>query len=108
MKKDIQPQVYTDCKVACACGTSFVTISTQKGISVEICSKCHPFFTGQQRFVDTEGRIDTFEKKAKLMAAKKQKAMEIKEAKQVRAKKASTKTADKQPTLKDILAKEEN
>jgi len=105
MKKDIQPQVYTDCKVSCACGTTFTTISTQKGISVEICSKCHPFFTGQQRFVDTEGRIDTFEKKAKLMAEKKEKALAIKEAK---TKRTSSKTTEKKPTLKDILSKEEN
>lgn len=105
MKKDIQPKVYTDCKVTCACGNTFVTTSTNKTLSVDICSSCHPFFTGQQKFVDAEGRIDTFERKAKVMAEKKQKAMEIKEAKKVKSEKAKTKTQEKQPSLKELLSK---
>lgn len=102
MKKDIQPKVYTDCKVTCACGNTFVTTSTSKSLSVDICSSCHPFFTGQQKFVDVEGRIDTFERKAKLMAEKKQKAEAVKEAKKS---KTTTKSKDKQPTLKEIFSK---
>lgn len=72
MKKDIHPQVYNDTNVTCVCGNKFVTSSTLKSITVEICSACHPFYTGQQKFVDTEGRIEKFAKKAKLTATKKE------------------------------------
>lgn len=102
MKKDIQPQVHTDCKVTCACGNTFVTTSTQDSITVDICSACHPFFTGQQKFVDTEGRIDKFEKKAKLMETKKQKAQDLKKAKKERTQKTPD-TDIKQPSLKDLF-----
>ena len=71
MKKDIHPQVNTDVTVTCVCGNSFVTNSTLDKITVEICSNCHPFYTGTQKFVDTEGRIDKFEKKRKLAEEKK-------------------------------------
>lgn len=101
MKKDIQPKVNTNTVVTCACGNSFVTTSTQDVITVDICSACHPFFTGQQKFVDTEGRIDKFEKKAKLMEQKKQKAIEIKTAKAERSKKSDVKT--EQPSLKELF-----
>jgi large subunit ribosomal protein L31 len=66
MKANIHPQVYNDTVVSCVCGNSFVSISTKKNITVEICAACHPFYTGQQKFVDTEGRIQKFEKKMKL------------------------------------------
>lgn len=63
MKPGIHP-AYNEVKVICACGHSFVTRSTHKGdIRVEICSHCHPFFTGRQKLVDTEGRVDRFQKK---------------------------------------------
>jgi len=62
MKKDIHPKYYHDTKVACACGNSFITGSTLKEISVEICSKCHPFYTGKQKLVDNAGRVERFEK----------------------------------------------
>ena len=71
MKKDIHPQVNNDCVVTCACGNQFTTTSTLPSINVDICSNCHPFFTGQQKFIDTEGRIDKFQKKAKQMKEKK-------------------------------------
>jgi len=57
MKKDIHPTYYTDAVVICACGNTFITGSTKKELRVESCSKCHPFFTGQQKIVDTEGRV---------------------------------------------------
>ena len=60
MKKDIHPKVYENAVVTCACGNSFVTTSILPSIKVEICGACHPFYTGQQKFVDTEGRIDKF------------------------------------------------
>jgi len=62
MKKGIHPQV-NEVKVICACGYSFDTTSTSKKIEVDICSHCHPLFTGAQRFVDTAGRIEKFQKR---------------------------------------------
>ena len=62
MKKDIHPKMI-DTVVKCACGATFETKSTQKEIHVEICSNCHPFFTGKQKFIDTAGRIERFKKK---------------------------------------------
>ena len=62
MKKDIHP-VYKEATVTCACGETFKTRSTKEKIMVEICSKCHPFFTGKQKFVDTAGRVERFQKK---------------------------------------------
>ena len=71
MKAGIHP-AYNDCKVNCACGNMFETRSTHKGnLRVEICSNCHPFFTGRQKLIDTEGRVDRFNKRAlKAVAAK--------------------------------------
>jgi large subunit ribosomal protein L31 len=62
MKNDIHPKIY-DAVIKCACGATFETKSTQKEIRVEICSSCHPFFTGKQKFLDTAGRIERFKKK---------------------------------------------
>ena len=62
MKKDIHP-VYQEARVICACGETFVTRSTKKEIRIEICSKCHPFFTGKQKLVDTAGRLERFQKR---------------------------------------------
>jgi len=62
MKKDIHPN-YDECRVTCACGNTFTTRSTKKEIRVEICSQCHPFFTGKQKFIDSAGRVEKFRKK---------------------------------------------
>ncbi|HCY88548.1 MAG TPA: 50S ribosomal protein L31 [Desulfobacteraceae bacterium] len=62
MKKDIHPN-YTKTTASCACGASFEVGSTRANIKVEICSQCHPFFTGKQKLVDSAGRIDRFKKK---------------------------------------------
>ncbi len=62
MKKGIHPE-YVECTVTCACGSTFTTRSTKKEIRVEICSHCHPFFTGKQKFVDSAGRVEKFKKK---------------------------------------------
>ncbi|MBU0951849.1 MAG: 50S ribosomal protein L31 [Elusimicrobia bacterium] len=64
MKEGIHPN-YVESKVSCACGNSFITRSTKPVIKVDICSSCHPFFTGKQRFVDTAGRVEKFKKKFK-------------------------------------------
>jgi large subunit ribosomal protein L31 len=99
MKKGIHPQVYTDAVVTCACGNSFVTMSTKKDIQVEICSACHPFFTGQKRYIDTEGQIDKFTKKVK--AAKDSGAV-VKSAKAKKADKLAAANNKKPVTLKDL------
>ena len=62
MKKDIHPK-YVDAQVSCACGNSFVTRATVETLKVDICNECHPFYTGKQKFVDTAGRVDAFQKK---------------------------------------------
>ncbi len=63
MKKGIHPTYYPDAQVICACGNTWTTGSTRKVIRTDVCSKCHPFFTGEQRIVDTEGQVDRFYKK---------------------------------------------
>jgi large subunit ribosomal protein L31 len=84
MKAGIHP-TYDEVKVICACGSIFETRSTHKGdLRVEICSSCHPFFTGRQKLVDTEGRVDRFQKKAakaRELQALKQAAVDAKAAK---------------------------
>jgi large subunit ribosomal protein L31 len=62
MKKNIHPK-YEETTITCACGNVIHTKSTKKDIHVEICSKCHPFFTGKQKLVDTSGRVDMFKKR---------------------------------------------
>jgi large subunit ribosomal protein L31 len=63
MKEGIHPEYYPDAQVICACGNTWTTGSTKKVIHTDVCSKCHPFFTGEQRIVDTEGQVDRFYKK---------------------------------------------
>ena len=63
MKQNIHPTYYPDAQVICACGNTWTTGSTKKVIHTDVCSKCHPFFTGEQRIVDTEGQVDRFYKK---------------------------------------------
>ena len=82
MKEKIHPK-YVECTVTCGCGETFKTHSTIQQIRVEICSKCHPFYTGKQKFVDTAGRVEKFQKKfawnddkAKSSAVKKGKTAE--------------------------------
>ena len=62
MKDGIHPK-YVEAAVTCGCGSTFKTRSTKAAINVEICSKCHPFFTGKQKLVDTAGRVERFQKK---------------------------------------------
>ena len=62
MKKDIHPK-YVECAVSCACGNKFTTHSNTESIHVDICNECHPFFTGKQKFVDTAGRVEKFQRK---------------------------------------------
>ena len=63
MKDKIHPKYYTDAQVICSCGNTFTTSSTKKVLKVELCSKCHPFFTGERRMVDTAGRVERFKQR---------------------------------------------
>jgi len=77
MKEKIHPQYFSDALVTCACGATFTTGSTKKTIKVELCSKCHPFVTGERRVMDTAGRVERFRRRY----ANKQKTTEkVKEA----------------------------
>lgn len=83
MKANIHPKWNNNAKVTCTCGNSFTTGSTQPTIEVDICSKCHPFFTGEMKFVDRQGRVDKFKKKieeAKKIQELREKALQIKMA----------------------------
>ena len=81
MKSDIHPK-YFQTKVRCACGNEFVTGSTKENIRVEICSKCHPFFTGKQKLMDTAGRVERFRRKYAQFNKQQEQNQEAGEAKQ--------------------------
>ena len=82
MKANIHPE-YKEVKVHCACGATWQTRSTSKDMHLDICSQCHPFFTGRQKLIDTEGRVDRFTKKfgAQTVEKKKVAAKAVKDAK---------------------------
>jgi large subunit ribosomal protein L31 len=86
VKQKIHPNWYPEARVHCACGAAFTTGSTMKEIAVEICSACHPLFTGTQKLIDTAGRVDKFNQRAaaaekkKLEAAQRQAAKDAKKA----------------------------
>jgi large subunit ribosomal protein L31 len=63
MKAKIHPQYYTDARIICACGNTFTVGSTTPELKIDICSACHPFYTGEQRIVDTAGQVDRFMKR---------------------------------------------
>lgn len=99
MKKNTHPQYYPNAKVTCACGHSFETGSTLKEIKVEICSQCHPFFTGQMKYVDTMGRVERFQKQQQ--AAAKRKYVKKKD----RRRQLQRSTKARPATLKEMLKK---
>lgn len=63
MKKDIHPKWYKEATISCACGSTFTIGSTVPEMNVEICSACHPFYTGQEKLIDTAGRVEKFEQR---------------------------------------------
>jgi len=66
MKEKTHPQYYENAQIVCSCGNIFITGSTKEAMRVEICSNCHPFYTGEQRIVDTEGRVERLKRRFKL------------------------------------------
>lgn len=93
MKRKIHPKWYPNAKVVCACGNTLTVGSTKPELHVEVCSACHPFFTGKMRYVDTLGRVEKFEAKRKAAVTKKPKK--------------SKKKKEKPKTLKEMLKKKE-
>lgn len=79
MKTGIHPTYYNEAKVICSCGNTFTTGSVKELIRVEICNKCHPLFTGEQKLIDTEGRVEKFRRLQSLKREKKPKTQEVKE-----------------------------
>jgi large subunit ribosomal protein L31 len=90
MKKAIHPKYFNQAQVICACGNKFTTGSTIETIHVELCNKCHPFYTGEQRFVDSASRIQKFQDKQNL--AKKYLNTKVKKQEEQRAKDTAPKT----------------
>lgn len=66
MKPKIHPKYYDNAQVICACGNTFITGSTKPVLKIEVCSRCHPFFTGEQKLIDTGGRVERFKRKYKM------------------------------------------
>jgi large subunit ribosomal protein L31 len=83
VKTKIHPKWHADAKVTCACGATFSTGSTLPNISVEVCSNCHPLYTGQQKFLDTAGRVDKFNQRVAQAQAKQAEAKARKDKKAV-------------------------
>jgi large subunit ribosomal protein L31 len=90
MKKDIHPNYVLEAKVTCVCGATMTTGSTQGELKTEICSQCHPFYTGKKKFVDSTGRVDRFKK----LAEKSQEAQKnLRKAPKTRKERATKKAA---------------
>jgi len=103
MKNNIHPQWCPEAKITCACGNTFTAGSTKPEIQVEICSACHPFFTGEMKYVDTMGRVEKFQAKQK--AAQTQEYIKKKERKKLKEK-AEKEAEKKRPqSLKEMLSK---
>lgn len=81
MKTGIHPKYFESVEIRCSCGNVIIAGSTKESLKTELCSKCHPFYTGQQKLVDTAGRVDKFAEKMKKSAAMKEEAVHRKEAK---------------------------
>lgn len=99
MKNKIHPKYYPKTKVTCSCGHTFTVGSTKPEIQVEICSKCHPFFTGEMRFVDTQGRVEKFQ--AKQAVAKKKGYIKKKDRKAAKEQKEK----ERPKTFKEMLSR---
>lgn len=81
MKTGIHPKYFESVEIRCSCGNVIIAGSTKESMKTELCSKCHPFYTGQQKLVDTAGRVDKFAERMKKSAAMKEEAVHRKEAK---------------------------
>ena len=103
MKKDIHPKYNENAKISCSCGAVLTTGATQNEMSVEICSQCHPFYTGKKKVLDSTGRVDRFKKLAEKSALKKEAAKKAKiekKAKKLKEEKKSKKSEEKKTTTR--------
>ena len=103
MKTDIHPKWYPQARVTCACGNTFTVGSTKPEIQIEICSKCHPFFTGEMKYVDTAGRVEKFQEKQKMVQPKK--LIKKKERKLLKKLEEEKKEEKRPKSLKEMLQK---
>lgn len=101
--KAFHPKYYDNAVVTCACGATFTTGSTQPEIKVEICSNCHPFFTGEMKYVDTLGRVERFQVKQKEAAGKE--FVSKKEKRRLKRKQEETEDRRRPQTLREMLGK---
>jgi len=99
MKTAIHPKWFDDCKVTCACGNTFVIGATVPTINVEVCSKCHPFYTGQMKFLDTTGRVEKFKQR---VTAKSQKNVSKAEKRKLKREKRIQEELDRPDTLTEL------
>ena len=103
MKANIHPKWYPEAKVVCACGNSFTTGATIPEFKVEICSKCHPFYTGQMRYVDTAGRVEAFKVRQSKASTKR---VNKKEKRQLKREKKIQEELERPDTLEALRKKE--
>lgn len=103
MKKKIHPKYYPEAKITCACGNSVKVGSTVEAMEVEICSACHPFFTGKKKLVDSAGQVDRFKKRMEKASQMKQEKKEAGAKKKAeKAKKATPAKTEKKPAKKKV------
>jgi len=102
MKADIHPTWYPEAKVTCACGNSFVVGAAVPEIHVEVCSQCHPFYTGQMKYVDTAGRVETFKAKQKKASGK---VISKAEKRKIKKEKKIQKELERPDTLEELRKK---
>lgn len=96
MKKEIHPE-YVETRVTCSCGNSFTTRSVKSELHVELCNKCHPFYTGKQKLVDTGGRVERFQKKYAATRAKAEAAADLAERESGSPEESETEAAEEAP-----------
>lgn len=104
MKASIHPKWYPEAKVICSCGNTFTIGSTKEEIHVEICSACHPFFTGEMKYVDTAGRVQKFQQKQQEVLGKK--FIKKKERKLLKKLREEKEEAKRPKSFKEMLAKQ--
>ena len=102
MKANTRPTWFPDAQVICACGNTFTVGSTRQKIEVEICAKCHPFFTGEMKFVDTLGRVERFQQRQQAQAAS-GRPMSKKQKQLLKKKQEEDEEAKRPKSLKEML-----
>src|SRR5215204_4512460 len=108
MKADIHPKYYTSARVICSCGNSWITGSTLPEIRTDVCSACHPYFTGEQRIVDTAGQVERFMKRLERRqseSARRELEMQVRKEADDAARKARARGGDADAAAAEVYAK---